>query len=66
MEQRNWVPLLAALTVAFAGLAVYGGLSGNEPMLGLGIAAGFVSIVLMPAFHQRPKGSVRYMRKTTC
>jgi|GEM_PF-2833668 len=55
MEVKNRLPLLAAMAIAFAGLAFYGGLTANEPVLGIGIAAAFVCIVLMPAFHLRAK-----------
>ncbi len=55
MEKTNRVPLLAALAFAFIGLAFYGGLTANEPELGLGIAAAFLCFILMPAFHLRAK-----------
>lgn len=55
MEKTNRGPLMAALVITFAGLAFYGGLTANEPVLGLGIAAAFVCLILIPAFHQRAK-----------
>lgn len=53
MEHKNRVPVLAALAIIFVGLAVCGGISANEPMLGLGIAAAFLCLLLIPAFHLR-------------
>jgi hypothetical protein len=55
MEIRNRLPLLAAMVIAFTGLAFYGGLTANEPALGIGIGAAFVCFVMMPAFHLRAK-----------
>jgi uncharacterized membrane protein YjgN (DUF898 family) len=53
MVYKNRVPVLAALAVIFTGIAVCGGLSADEPVLGLGIAAAFVCLILIPAFHLR-------------
>lgn len=53
MAYKNRVPLLVVLAAVFAGIAVYGGVSGSEPMLGMGIAAAFVCLILIPAFWLR-------------
>jgi len=55
MEKKNRVPLLAALAAAFIGMAFYGGIKANEPVLGIGVAAAFMCVILMPAFHLRAK-----------
>ncbi len=50
---KNRLPMLASLVIVFIGLACYGGLSANEPVLGLGIGAAFLCLAAIPAFYLR-------------
>ena len=62
MKQNKSIVVLGVLAAISAGIAVYGGMLGNEPMLGAGVAVGFLSLLMMPAFHNRAQ-KIRKIRE---
>lgn len=47
------IMLLIIITIGFAAVAVYGGVSGSEALLAVGLAGAFLCLLLIPAFAVR-------------